>query len=186
MSTEHLILGETKDFITGKTITDTHDERARQKIARFLVEKKGYEKGDIEIQRKIPLLVDGKKAFAKLDFVVKVEGKVFAVIKFGPGSMVTRQRPTLAAARLVEDYEVPLAVITNGQDAEIMETKSGKVIGRGLESIWSKTETQDRVGRMTFEKIEEHRLEKEQRILYVFEVLADKECDDFVCSRIYF
>ena len=49
MSTHHLILGETVDYITGQTITDTHDERARQKIARFLVEEKGYAGGDVRV-----------------------------------------------------------------------------------------------------------------------------------------
>jgi len=38
------ILGKTLDFITGREITDTDDERYRQKLARILVEKKGYDK----------------------------------------------------------------------------------------------------------------------------------------------
>ena len=46
MSTQHLILGKLTDFVTGRTIVDTIDERARQKIARFLVEQKGYSKED--------------------------------------------------------------------------------------------------------------------------------------------
>ena len=44
----HLILGELIDFITGETIQDTHDERYRQKLARLLVEHKGYVKKEIE------------------------------------------------------------------------------------------------------------------------------------------
>ena len=44
MAGHHLILGEITDFITGKTIEDTHDERYRQKIAKFLVNEKGYDK----------------------------------------------------------------------------------------------------------------------------------------------
>jgi hypothetical protein len=35
MCPHELILGETTDFITGETLVDTIDERARQKIARF-------------------------------------------------------------------------------------------------------------------------------------------------------
>lgn len=44
----HLIYGALKDFITGDEILDTDDERFRQKIARFLVEKKGWSKHDIK------------------------------------------------------------------------------------------------------------------------------------------
>ncbi|MCP4369667.1 MAG: type I restriction enzyme HsdR N-terminal domain-containing protein, partial [Deltaproteobacteria bacterium] len=47
-SGHHLILGKLVDFITGETIQDTHDERYRQKLARLLVEKKGYTKNDIK------------------------------------------------------------------------------------------------------------------------------------------
>ena len=48
MDGHHLILGELEDLITGQIIADTHDERYRQKIARLLVEGKGYLKGDIQ------------------------------------------------------------------------------------------------------------------------------------------
>ena len=42
MNGHHLILGELTDTITRETLADTHDERQRQKLARLLVEKKGY------------------------------------------------------------------------------------------------------------------------------------------------
>ena len=41
MSTSHLVLGEMTDYLTGRPILDTHDERARQHVARFLVEESG-------------------------------------------------------------------------------------------------------------------------------------------------
>jgi len=182
VSTHHLILGETVDFITGHTIVDTHDERVRQKIARFMVEEKGYSKKDIEVGREIPLNVDGNRATARVDFVIRIDGKAFAIIIFGPGSLVTRERSTLAAARLIESYAVPFAVVTNGEDAEVMETKSGHVIAQGLEAIPSKQEAVERIRTLTFEKVPENRLEKENRILYVFDVLAERECDEFTCS----
>lgn len=53
MCAHQLILGETVDFITGETLVDTIDERARQKIARFLVDEKGYSKSDIVVRQEI-------------------------------------------------------------------------------------------------------------------------------------
>ena len=182
MSGHHLILGETVDFITGRTIVDTDDERARQRIAKLLVEKKGYLKDDIEARREIPLNVDGNSATARVDFVIRVNGKAFAIIIFGPGSLVSRERSALAAARLVEDYAVPFAVVTNGEDAEVLETKSGRVVAEGLDAIPSKKEALEGIGLLIFEKVAEKRLEKEKRILYVFDVLAERECDEFTCS----
>jgi len=177
-----LILGETVDFITGQPIVDTQDERARQKIARFLVEDKGYPKEDIEPRSKIPLSVDGNRATARVDFLIRIEGRAFAIIIFGPGSLVSRERSALAAARLVERYEVPFAVVTNGEDAEVLDTKSGRVIAEGLEAIPSREEALKSIGALTFEELSEKRLEKEQRILYAFDILAERECNEVTCS----
>ena len=183
MSSRHLILGSTTDFITGRKIDDTADEQVRQKIARFLVEKKGYQKEEIDTRRKIMLTVDGNPGETKVDFIIKPGGIPFILINFAPGSIVTRERATLAAARLVEDYEIPVSVITNGIDAHIMETKSGKIIAKGLDKIPSKEEAFDKIAGLVLEKISEKRLEKERRILYTFDVLAEKECNDFSCCK---
>ncbi|UCG81703.1 MAG: type I restriction enzyme HsdR N-terminal domain-containing protein [Desulfobacterales bacterium] len=182
MCAHELILGETVDFITGETLVDTIDERARQKIARFLVEKKGYAKDDLQPRRQITLDVAGKRGTFTVNFVIKVAGKSFMVVIFGPGSLVTRERPALAAARLVAGYEVPITVVTNGQGAEVLDTRSGKVIAEGLKNIPSKAEAQQSLPTVKFETLTEERLEKEKRILYAFEVLAQRECDEFTCS----
>jgi hypothetical protein len=55
MGNHHLVLGELIDFLTGEIRVDTHDERYRQKIARFLVSQKGFAKEQIESLR--PLTV---------------------------------------------------------------------------------------------------------------------------------
>jgi len=182
MCAHQLILGETVDFITGQTLVDTIDERARQKIARFLVEEKGYSKSDIVVRQEITLIIDGNTGTSNVDFVIKAAGKAFMIIIFGPGSLVSRERSTVAAARLIENHEVPFAVVTNGQAAEVLETRSGKVIAEGLENIPSKAEALRKLETITFEKLSEKRLEKEKRILYTFDVLAKCECDEFTCS----
>ncbi|MCK7503858.1 MAG: hypothetical protein MZV70_06955 [Desulfobacterales bacterium] len=48
MGGHHLILGKLTDFLTGEVLDDTLDERYRQKIARWLVEQKGYDLPEIE------------------------------------------------------------------------------------------------------------------------------------------
>jgi len=182
MSGHHLIYGKCIDYITGHLVEDTDDERARQKIARFLIKDKGYLKTDIQVRRKISLLVDGNQAETTVDFIIRIHGKSFAVVIFGPGSIVTRERSTLASARLVEHYEVPYAIITNGKDAEVMETQSGRVIAKGLHAILHKTEAKKKAANHMYQTVCENRKEKEKRILYVYEVLAEKECNEFKCT----
>ena len=61
MQGHHLILGELVDFISGEILVDTHDERHRQKLARLLVNQKGFLKK--EIRPRLDLLVSaGKKS----------------------------------------------------------------------------------------------------------------------------
>ncbi|MBW1980152.1 MAG: type I restriction enzyme HsdR N-terminal domain-containing protein [Deltaproteobacteria bacterium] len=167
-----LILGELVDFITGRTITDTLDERYRQRIAKILVEEKGYLKEDIQIQRELPLLVDASSYLCKIDFAVVLNGKTVMIVRFGPGSIVSRERPALAAARLLEPYTVPFAVVTNGKEAHLIDTASGRVIGRSLDSIPSRSDLLDRFPNILFTCLAEKRLEKERRILFAFEAIG--------------
>jgi hypothetical protein len=181
MGTGHLILGKTSDYITGRTIPDTHDERIRQAIAKLLVEVKGFHKNDIMVRQTLSLTVDQKTGFVHIDFTIKINDKICMIIMYGPGSLVTRQRPTLATARLLEDYVIPFAVITNGKDATVMDAKSGKVIGEGLESIPDKQQLQEKMKCITLQRIADNQREKEKRILFTMEVLTQQECTEYTC-----
>ncbi|MBS3809071.1 MAG: type I restriction enzyme HsdR N-terminal domain-containing protein [Desulfobacterales bacterium] len=184
MGTQHLILGKTTDFITGSTVTDTHDERARQKIAQFLVREKGYEKTEISPRVTLPLELEGKTGNVQIDFVLKPGNKTFMLVLFRPGSLVSRRRTAIAAARLLEDHVIPYSAVTNAEDAEIMETVSGKVISTGLEAVFARAQAVEMLEDIEFSRLSEERREKEKRILFAMEVLTQKECDDYTCKNI--
>lgn len=180
------ILGKTKDFITGHEITDTDDERYRQKIARLLVEKKGYSKDDIRVKREIELVCGNERAFAKVDLVVNIKDRGLMIIRYGPGSLVTRERAALACARILEDYQIPLTVVTNGEDAELLDTISGKVIAMGLEAIPSKNQALKWIEEVEFRGLPAKKIEMEKRVLFAFDALEHgSECDDDFCITIH-
>jgi hypothetical protein len=181
MNGHHLILGELTDFITGDILKDTHDERYRQKIARLLTGPLGYLKTDVEPRRALVAKADRKKAVLKIDFTISLAGKTCMVLKYGPGSIVTRRRAVLAVSRLIEPYQVPVAVITNGQDAEIINGASGEVTASGLESIPSKADLTKMAAGETFAPISDQQAEMESRILYCYEIDDRCECDDDIC-----
>ncbi|MEZ4550314.1 MAG: hypothetical protein R2874_07520 [Desulfobacterales bacterium] len=62
MGTSHLIMGILTDYLTGQTLPDTHDERILQKVARFLVDDKGYDKADIFARKTMTVAVPAKPA----------------------------------------------------------------------------------------------------------------------------
>ncbi len=182
MDGHHLILGELVDYITGEVLKDTHDERYRQNIARRLVEQKGYAKTDIEPRKALVVKADDKKAVLKVDFIINLVGQISMVVKYGPGSLVTRRRSALAISRLIAPYQVPVVVVTNGVDAEIISGPSGEVIDTGLDAIPSKKDLAGRVSNKILEKITAQRVEMESRILYCYEVDDSCECDDDICK----
>ena len=182
MNGHHLILGTLTDVITGEILKDTHDERYRQKLSRLLVEGKGYRKADV-IPR-CDLLVtagDAKRALVKVDFKVSLSGRTCMIAKYGPGSLVTRQRPALAASRLLESYQIPIVVVTNGEGADILDGTTGKVMFSGLEKIPSRSELSRMTATAPFHGISAQRAEMESRILYAYEVDGCCPCDDSIC-----
>jgi hypothetical protein len=178
----HLILGELVDYITGETIEDTHDERYRQKLARLLVEHKGYLKKEIEPGRKLFITAADKTAVLTIDYTIKLADKLSIILKYAPGSLVTRHRSALAASRLVAPYQVPIVVVTNGEDADILEGATGKIISTGLDSIPEKVELIDKIANIHFDPISPKQAEMESKIIYAFEVHGSCMCDSSRCK----
>lgn len=182
MGRDHLILGEITDYLTGEVLPETDDERARQFLVRHLVVNCGYLQNEIVPRVGIELEVDGKTGTFRVDFAVRTDDFTDMIVVFRPGSLVTRQRPILAAARLLEAHVVPVAVITNAKDAVVLDGASGKTIGAGLDKIPARDQLQTWIANHPHAVLPAGRMEKEKRILFAMEILADKECDDFTCK----
>jgi hypothetical protein len=181
MAGHHLILGKLTDVLTGEVLDDTLDERYRQLIARRLIERRGYAAEDIEPRRELVLRADARRAVIRVDFVVHALDRSAMVVRFGPGSIVSRERPALAVARLIAPYQVPVVVVTNGEDAEVLDGASGAVVGRGLEALPARSELVARVRSYDFPEIPAARAEMESRVAYCYEVDGACPCDDTIC-----
>lgn len=182
MNDHHLILGQLTDFLTGRAIDDTHDERYRQKIAKLLVRTKGYHKSDIAAQQIITIRADAKCAGVPITFILNMDRRTAILIHYGPGSLVTRHRPALALARLAAPYQIPFVVVTNGEAADILDGRSGKIIDSGLDRIPAKNELKNALIDYKWEPVAPERAEKESRIVMAFEVDDRCPCDSTVCS----
>jgi hypothetical protein len=86
-----MIYGTLTDYVTGKEIVDTDDERYRQKLCRLLIEEKDYRKNDLEVSTKIETLFSKNFVVSKIDIVIKINGQRLMIIRYGPGSLVTRE-----------------------------------------------------------------------------------------------
>jgi len=182
MSGHHLILGKMVDYLTGEPIADTHDERYRQKLAKLLVEKKGYAKSDILPRKKLIVAAGDKCARIQIDLMVVLHEAVAMIIRYGPGSLVTRHRPAIAASRVVAAYQVPIVVVTNGLDADVIHGNTGSILSKGLDSIPDRQNLKDRCRAHANEPISPEKAEAEQRILYAYDVDDSCPCDDAICK----
>ena len=170
--THHIIYGMCDDYVTGESIVDTDDERYRQKLARFLVEEKGFAKTDLTMRQTIDTLFNQQFVTSKIDITVSLNDKCFMILRYAPGSLVTRERSAVAAARVLrDDYQIPLAVVTNGEDAEVVDTHTGKIVGQGMSGIPGRQEAEKMWDELKFTPFtDEKRREREMRILNAFDV----------------
>lgn len=168
----HLIYGTIADYLTDDELVDTDDERIRQTLCKMMVEEKGYDKQSLEPRLKIDTLFNRCFVSSVIELTISLQTKQFMIIRYGPGSLVSRERAAIAAARvLVANHCIPLAVVTNGRDAELLDTRTGKILGYGLHSIPSRKDAEKMLNKLAFlPPLEGLRRERELRILNAFDV----------------
>lgn len=164
MQEKEKFISSVVDFITGKKVPDVGAEANRQAVERVLVEELGYEKGDIAVDADIALDISGERYCSQVDLVVSVKDVRFMVIKCAAGSLGSREREILSAARLLTTYQIPLAVVSDGQTAILLDTISGKKIGQGLQAIPPKSQAVEILNTSDRQPLPAERLEREKLI----------------------
>lgn len=182
MNDHHLTMGRLTDFISGQTLADTHDERYRQKIARFLVLHKGYAKRDIQPRRPLVVAAGDRKGRLWVDYLVTVDDRPAMVVKYGPGSLVTRHRPALAISRLMAPYQIPVVVVTNGESVDILDGWTGRLTASGFDRLPSRQALIKAFAYADKVPIAPQRAQMEARIVYAFEIDGRCPCDDSTCE----
>ena len=168
----HLIYGTLVDYLTGVELTDTDDERIRQNLAKMMVEERKYPRETLTPRLTIETLFSRCFVVSTIELTVSLDAKPFMIIRYGPGSLVSRERAAVAAARvLIPSHCIPLAVVTNGIDAELLDTGTGKVLGFGLTSIPDYAAAREMVAGLEFRPPPTGpKRERELRILNAFDV----------------
>ena len=157
-------------FITGKLVLDTDRERIRQKMARFLVDEKGYRLTDFQVDGEIRIDVMGIKLVSLVDIAVVIDERTLMIIRGGPGSVVTREAGTVAAARLFrDDYIVPWAVQANLYDCALIDVRRKKAVAYGWDAIPSRSELLKLTEEWPPPRLPDERIPIERQILYSYD-----------------
>jgi hypothetical protein len=122
------------------------------------------------LDREIHLEIDGQKVVSMVDLLVSLEGRSLMVLRGGPGSVVTRESGTIAAARLLEpDYIVPWAVQANLFDAAFLDVRKKRARGYGWEAIPTRQQLLSLTSVWPPPRLPDERIPIERQILYSYD-----------------
>lgn len=134
--------GEVKDLISGRLLPDSEDEPVRQAAeARLLA--LGYTAAQVAVEFWHEVATAEGPLGVRADLLVSLEGRPLLLIRCARGSLVSREREAVAAARLVSRPWTPLCAVYNGEEGELIETADGKVLRSGAEALPAPAELAD-------------------------------------------
>jgi hypothetical protein len=144
---------------------------ARKMIAFLLREKKGYSPEEVRKGLAFEVQLGQEVFWSSADFLVSVDGRMGMIIKCAAGSLDSRERQAVAAARVIVSPPVPVAVVADPVTAVVLEVAGGKVIGEGFGAIPTKEQLREILSGKMPQTLDAKRLEKEKRILLAFDAI---------------
>lgn len=144
---------------------------ARKMVEYLLLEKKGYRPEDVLRSAAFEVELGEETAWSSVDFIVSVDGMKAMIVKCAAGSLDSRQRQAVAAARVMSSPPVPIAVVADPENAEVLDVATGKVIGEGFGAIPVKEKLLRILAETEVEPLALERIEKEKRILLAFDAI---------------
>jgi hypothetical protein len=146
-------------------------EAVRHIAFNMLLNDKGYVETDIRQAFVFDVVLGTETVASHVDFLVSVDGQKAMVIKCAAGSLSSRERQALAAARVISDLPVPIAVVMDPMSAVVLETATGSVLGEGFESIPTKEKLRQMIAAREGKPIAPQKLEREKRVLLAFDAI---------------
>jgi hypothetical protein len=157
------------DFVTGRGVPNIGAEENRQAVERYLVEQKGYDREDIQVEVPIEMDIAGEIYRSAVDLVVGIGQRRLMAFKCAAGSLVSYEREILAAARLLDRHPIPLAVASDGRTAVVLDTISGRRIGQTLDAIPAKPALAAQLTTLTCEALPAERRLREALIFRTYD-----------------
>jgi hypothetical protein len=141
----------------------------RQFIWNILTREKNFLKEEIQIDPVFPLLLNDCDAQVSIDFIINLPAASFMAIRCASVSMESWERYVVSFARVVKEYQIPYAVITDGENTRVIDVLSGSVLDMSLHTLFTREDAMKKLE--TFKKIPypADKVEKTKRILYAFE-----------------
>lgn len=163
-----------RDLITGGPLGGGEDAEVRLMTERLLLDL-GYRAGEVAVDL-TKRVEAGGGVEVRADLVLFSAGRAALVIRAARGSLVSREKEAVAAARLIAEPMAPLAVVTNGEDAELLDSASGRVLAAGLAALPGPQALAERLADMPSHTPNAKEKEKAARVYAAFSAIC---CHNF-------
>lgn len=138
---------------------------------RMLLGEKGYAPADIRKQVVFDVRLGDETVKSFIDFIVSSDGKDAMVIKCAAGSLSSRERQVVAAARVFGEVPIPVAVVMDPMSAVVLDGVTGKVVGEGFTSVPTKEQLHAWVSGRDLKPFPPEKAEREKRVLLAFDAI---------------
>jgi len=141
----------------------------KQKVWDILTKERKFDPGDIEIDPEFRLLLNDCETTVSIDFIVNLSSTSFMVIKCAATAIESWERYAISFARAIKDYQIPYAMVTDGENARVIDVLTGSLVSTSMGGLFNKQEAFNKM--KDFKKIPcpFFRIEREKRIVYAFE-----------------
>ncbi len=136
---------------------------------KMLLNEKGYSAADFRKNVAFDVTLGAETVQSGVDFLVSLDSRNAMIIKCAAGSLFSRERHAVAAARVLGS--VPVAVVMDPMNAVVLDTATGKVIGEGFESIPAKDQLIALLAGRKSNPLTPEKLEREKRVLLAFDAI---------------
>lgn len=143
----------------------------RRLADQLLLGEKGYVPADIRKNVVFDVVLGPETIKSSVDFLVSLDNRAAMVVKCAAGSLGSRERHVVAAARVLGNLPVPVAVVMDPMNAVVLDGVTGRVTGEGFGSIPTKTQLSALLARTTTAPIAPDKLEREKRVLLAFDAI---------------
>ena len=145
------------------------NDLVRERVLDLLKNDLGYTDDEILIDKCFDIPTLEGSTPCSVDYIIRVDDKNIIAIKCSLSSIESRERNVIAFSRVVEEYQIPYSVVTDGIEARVIKTVTGKTLSEDINDIPSKDKLD--AEKIDFVAVPEERKEKERRILLAFETL---------------
>ncbi len=174
--------GTLVDYLTGEAREHTTYEDLCQALARYLVEEKGYKKELLRAHYPVAYEVDGERLQGEADIALfSASGRLCLLLLFCAGQINTYAREARAMARLALPEPVPLVVVTDTHEVDLIAVRDGSVLARGLRALPGRNEMEALAETYRFAPPDAERRAKESRILHAYTGFL-KTCCGELCT----